>query len=532
MLIGLSPRRGLVKPQWRVFSGYPLMVFLALVSSGRTSSRGEEEERRRDFVHPSLLCGRSLERFHHRGKEPLVRVSRSHLDPNPAAGLSDASSDLEELESQGAYLSTGKLGSLEGLSEQPEERVGSCVEKQAKLVGQEAVAAQPIGLDFPFEFFDPVLRIAPEHIDRIIDPLGIETEDISDNEPLIRPLVHVLGLGNHPAIAAPRFCSVGEGAKQALLLPCLVKESLCSGKDRCSLLPQSIVGDETNHVVNPPFLTEPVESGHGEPGIGSQHDLSLGVGLPQSLEESFEHRLGPMGGMSVTWPEYAGERKAAQAIEDEERMIHVLFVIAMKETQLLVPMGRIVGRVDIEHDHLARSGMGFHVQREEPIGKPHQVFAAYPVLKARKRGLRGQIPAGLWQAPGNRLQRWVASKRLGIVAVFIAKGDGEDPLLEQGDVRMNRLARISGISQTPRSARGNPVTLIEQPKNQSAGIRGDATTFEVSGDLLAQDASQTQLFMADCSHKGILAKELYVVWQQHFSRCPSLFEPVFVHNPG
>ena len=188
--------------------------------------------------------GRSLERFHRRGKQPLVRVSRSHLDPNSAAGLSDASSDLEELESQGAYLSPGKLRSLEGIPEQPEERVGSRVEKQAKLVGQKAVAAQTIGLDFPFELFDSVLRIASEHVDRIIDPLGIETEDIGDNEPLIRPLVHVLGLGNDPAIAAPRFCSVGEGAKQALLLPCLVKEAPCWGKDRCTFLPEPIVGDE------------------------------------------------------------------------------------------------------------------------------------------------------------------------------------------------------------------------------------------------------------------------------------------------
>jgi hypothetical protein len=86
--------------------------------------------------------------------------------------------------------------------------------------------------------------------------------------------------------------------------------------------------------------------------------------------------------------------------------------------------------------------------------------------------------------------------------------------------------------QAPRSACGNPVALIEQPQDQSAGIRGDATTLEVSGDLFSQNTSQTQLFMADCTHKGILAKELYVVWQQHFSRCPSLLERLFMHNAG
>jgi hypothetical protein len=86
--------------------------------------------------------------------------------------------------------------------------------------------------------------------------------------------------------------------------------------------------------------------------------------------------------------------------------------------------------------------------------------------------------------------------------------------------------------QAPRSACGNPVAPIEQSEDQPAGIGGDTAAFEVSGDLFAQDTSQTQLFMADCTHKGILAKELYVVSQQHFSRCPSRFEPVFVHNAG
>ncbi len=62
----------------------------------------------------------------------------------------------------------------------------------------------------------------------------------------------------------------------------------------------------------------------------------------------------------------------------------------MKEAQLLVPMGRIIGRVDIEDNHLAQSGMGLHVQSEEPIGKPSQVFAAYPVTTTPKlaMGLR------------------------------------------------------------------------------------------------------------------------------------------------
>lgn len=97
------------------------------------------------------------------------------MDPDSSAGLSDASTDLEQFQPERAGLSTaGKLGTLEIPTQQPEQAVGEGVEKQAKLIGQEAVTAEPICFEFQFELFDTILRLAPEHVDLLIDPVRLK----------------------------------------------------------------------------------------------------------------------------------------------------------------------------------------------------------------------------------------------------------------------------------------------------------------------------------------------------------------------
>jgi hypothetical protein len=54
------------------------------------------------------------------------------------------------------------------------------------------------------------------------------------------------------------------------------------------------------------------------------------------------------GGRSSTQP--GGEQTASVAFEDQQRVIHVLAVATVEEAQLLLPMSRVVGGVDIEQD--------------------------------------------------------------------------------------------------------------------------------------------------------------------------------------
>ena len=69
------------------------------------------------------------------------------MHPDAAAGLPDAGPDLQELEPQGVHLGRGQLRALKVTPQQPKQAVGRGVQQQPKLVGQEAMATQAIGLE-------------------------------------------------------------------------------------------------------------------------------------------------------------------------------------------------------------------------------------------------------------------------------------------------------------------------------------------------------------------------------------------------
>lgn len=144
------------------------------------------------------------------------------MNPDPSARLSDTGPDLDEFDSQGVDLGIFELCALEMVSHQEKQTIGKDMQVEAKLIRQEPVTAQPIGFEFEFQLLDPVLDISPKYVDLIIDPLGIEAQ-IRDHKSLIRPLVHVFGLGNHSAGMPPGISPVPESTKEALLFFGLVE---------------------------------------------------------------------------------------------------------------------------------------------------------------------------------------------------------------------------------------------------------------------------------------------------------------------
>jgi hypothetical protein len=89
---------------------------------------------------------------------------------------------------------------------------------------------------------------------------------------------------------------------------------------------------------------------------------------------------------------------------------------------------------------------------------------------------------------------------------------------------MNDPARVSSILKAVPKPFSEAIAFVELSKEQTAGITGDAAAIEIPGNVFAKEASKTKLFVADCIHKGILAKELFLQSQQDVSRCPFFFE--------
>jgi len=110
--------------------------------------------------------------LHQPGQEVPVRVTRGQVNPDAAAPRTDAGPDFQEFEPQGVDLGHGQFRALDVAAQQPKQAVGRGVEQQPELVGQEAVAAQAIGLELHFALLDAVFHLTPQDVDLVIDQLG------------------------------------------------------------------------------------------------------------------------------------------------------------------------------------------------------------------------------------------------------------------------------------------------------------------------------------------------------------------------
>jgi hypothetical protein len=54
------------------------------------------------------------------------------------------------------------------------------------------------------------------------------------------------------------------------------------------------------------------------------------------------------------------------------------------------------------------------------------------------------------------------------------------------------------------------MSFIDLTKEKATGVRGDLTTFKIGYNFLSQKTFKSELFMAECIHKGILGFVLIV----------------------
>lgn len=102
-----------------------------------------------------------------------------------------------------------------------------------------------------------------------------------------------------------------------------------------------------------------------------------------------------MRGMGVSRPQHSRHGEARDPVQNQKRMIHMLLVITVKETQLLGSMGGIIGGVDVNHDHIPGARMHLQIQAKQSVGQSPEVFFGDTVLKTTKGWLRGQIQRSL-----------------------------------------------------------------------------------------------------------------------------------------
>ena len=94
------------------------------------------------------------------GEDLLVRISARTPHPDPPDTERYVGADFQELGTDGAALSSSKLGALEADPPQlAEQDVGNARKPKSQLVGKEHRGAGPIGEQTQLLFFDPVLHV-------------------------------------------------------------------------------------------------------------------------------------------------------------------------------------------------------------------------------------------------------------------------------------------------------------------------------------------------------------------------------------
>ena len=147
------------------------------------------------------------------------------------------------------------------------------------------------------------------------------------------------------------------------------------------------------------------------------------------------HRAGPQPG---------DEDVLGGRLADDQGVVLILPVVTMKERQLLVSVGGIVGGVEVEGEG---GGKLTAVMLLEPLDAGGDVEVDElledrgrgQVLEAAERGLAGQgVIFG--QTVGEELEDRIVAEGVVIVAVFVAGQDAEDPLAKHRQQRLRRAA--------------------------------------------------------------------------------------------
>ena len=135
----------------------------------------------------------------------------------------------------------------------------------------------------------------------------------------------------------------------------------------------------------------------------------------------------------------------------------------VEEGELLRPVRRVVGRVQIDRDPPRPPLPALPVPLDDALGQlpchPVQGAPAHTVLESRQRRLRRQALAGDRVPPQQQLVDGIFGEVVGIVPVRMAARDAEDPLADQVFERVPYLLRRTLVDQTP----GEPLDEVVHP---------------------------------------------------------------------
>ena len=125
---------------------------------------------------------------------------------------------------------------------------------------------------------------------------------------------------------------------------------------------------------------------------------------------------------------------ASVAVEAQQRMIHVLAVVAVIADAFPRAMRRVVGAIEVQHDPARRPGAPplADIQLDQHGGELFDRVPIDRILQPGQGWLAGEGRAAERPAATHQLEQRIGAQGSGIVLVGVAAGDLVEPLPHQG----------------------------------------------------------------------------------------------------
>ena len=183
--------------------------------------------------------------------------------------------------------------------------------------------------------------------------------------------------------------------------------------------------------------------------------------------------------------------------------------MAVVEGELLLAVGRIIGRVHVDRDppRLSAQAPAVMLQHRvgERVGHAEQIRSPNAILEARERGLRGQGLARDRVPARQQLVHGIVRDARRVVPVRVAAGDAEGPLPQQLLDLVSDLARLTPVIQAGGQPLREAELLVDGLEQQRTAVRAAVLLVELRDHGLAREElrEQDRLCGRVVAHEGL-----------------------------
>ena len=170
----------------------------------------------------------------------------------------------------------------------------------------------------------------------------------------------------------------------------------------------------------------------------------------------------------------------------------------MEEPALLMPVQRVVGGVEVEHDLPGRLRVRLEEQVDEQRLDRRGVVADLPVaggdlarqfepVQRRLAGDRRAALAPRRELAGQHRHHRVVTEFVVIVQVLVAEGDAEHALADEGRDRVLDQPRVPRVAEASGEPANQIQSAIRRAEQQPSGVRRQRAAVELGDDGPAFD---------------------------------------------